>query len=574
MALVVLACVLWIKKGKTIDIDTITKGKIIIFKQLSILFFISLTAAIYFFGSNQSDHNITSICVAVAFLYTIIGTQIFHSVYKSQIIIFEILLSSVYLIWVLIDSSPSSLVGIDTWWHREFVQLILENGVIPLNNLYSTVPAFHLLVGTSMDILSLNYKISAFLSIGVITSIISVLTTIIISKMLNLKDHVSLLACIIVTTGTIPILLNCLSIPNTMAASLMLLLIILIFKYKTQSSKLFLLILLLMFSIIFTHIFTSMVILIFLSYLTLDANIIKNKNLIDGVNKLNSLTILFIILCLFWWVYSSNMVFTDLIELLLRSLGFKQEAYLPEGVGFQNNRIGFSESLLRQMGVFTLMSISLIGILYLSVDKYSINRRNYRNLSIIALSFGGLAFILNFGDISSRWWYFSQIILSIPIGIGITYIILSTNKTKLRYLYTIIVIFIIVFLSVISPIANMQYSEDIFPNSSYRYSLTTSELIAPMMLGDHSTEIMYSDDYYAARLFTIGYNAKGISSSFVENKLNNSFELILIRQAIIDETIVYNKIPIKINLNISTYVYNNENICIYNSQSTICSYNQ
>src|SRR5256885_6240279 len=94
-----------------------------------------------------------------------------------------------------------SIVGVDPWWHRWFVNRILGSGHIPPNYAYSVFPIFHLEITATMLSTGLDYKLATIGSISFLLIALDSILVWLIGRLL-FTERIGLLAALLSTIAS------------------------------------------------------------------------------------------------------------------------------------------------------------------------------------------------------------------------------------------------------------------------------------------------------------------------------------------------------------------------------------
>ena len=138
--------------------------------------------------------------------------------------------------------------------------------------------------------------------------------------------------------------------------------------------------------------------------------------------------------------------------------------------------IPVTEQIFNQFGMFLFFAASFIGIFYLLSQKDT-RCFVFALMGLIPLAIGFFSLIFGFGVIEHRWWYFAQILLSVPLAaaIGLLVKAWAVRNPKIIASGLLFAVSLFTFLLIISPSANVDNAM-FSPNTLVRSSLTESEL--------------------------------------------------------------------------------------------------
>ena len=187
------------------------------------------------------------------------------------------------------------------------------------------------------------------------------------------------------------------------------------------------------------------------------------------------------------------------------------------------------------------------------------------------LAVGFFSLISGHSVIEHRWWYFAQILLSIPLAVAIyTVGTWKTKSPKLLYCCTFGLVALLSFLMIMSPVANIDNAM-FSPNTNWRATPIASELQAQTIL-DHYDGISKSDIYYASRLSYFGYSTEPFCKEIADRDLASlAGDLVLVRDAVITGPFMFFSGIYKLDYNLSDLIDATDFRRIYDSGS-VCAY--
>jgi len=415
--------------------------------------------------------------ISITLMVVIVANEIlFVSTQKSYVCfaLCKIIIIGLILVYSQIMIFPSVL-GTDPWWHQWFTLRILNNGYIPEGFAYSKLPVMHLIIGMTSLVTDLEYNMASMFSISSIQVICNVLFVFLLGKFL-ISTKVGLLAALLLETSNYHIRFSYWAIPNTIAATFILPIIFILFKIRKIKPFIgTLIIMLLMGTLILTHTITSMclAILLFILWLSYESyvKLIRPEN----ISPITWTTLIFFsTLMLAFWTYISGHI--NYLSRFLLFLQFKSNE-LSIVLSYLHN-IPFLEQLFIYLGLFLYFSLSFIGCFYMMSKNFRSSNRvimTVGGIAILCISFFSL--IIDKQIIFGRWFYFSQILLAIPLSLSIFLLIGIIRYNIIKCLSISILIFALSFLLIINPVANID-NNLFYPNSGIRYALTDSELCA------------------------------------------------------------------------------------------------
>jgi hypothetical protein len=426
----------------------------------------------------------------------------------------------------------SGVVGVDPWFHQMFTNTIIESGRLPIGTGYSKLPLFHLEITSVALINDLNYKFATLFSSNFLLITLNSLMVFLLGRFL-FSEKIGLFGSLFLITANYTLSMAFVTVPNSMAAIFILPILFLMFNFK-KNIFIYLIILLFMISIILTHTISAMAMAIILIVGCLTFGFYKKVYKIAFKKSVGlTITLLFIIIMLVWWIYASGH-----INLLLSFIqkGFREDIFLsaPETAYQYGETIPIIERFFNQIGIFLFFSISFIGIFYMVSKKYGDAQKfTFANMGLIILSLAFFPMMTGTSIIQERWLYFSQIMLALPLALSIIIIINLIKNNKMKVIILSAVCIGLSFLMITSSVANID-NLTFSPNSNIRYALSDSEVQALKTIENYSNNIIYTDEFYGSRAsFIIDCNISFISDNLLSKNFSEiNGKVILIRREI------------------------------------------
>jgi hypothetical protein len=429
----------------------------------------------------------------------------------------------------------SGLVGIDPWGHQAFTLNILKAGHVPEGYAYSQLPLMHLTIGETSLMTGLDYKIATMLSISLSQVLCNVLFTFLLGSLL-FNNKIGLLGGLLIGVANWQVYWGIWTIPTTMAAVFMPIIIYLLLKGRRQKHVDAFLAILLMGALILTHTLTSacMVILLFAFWagFKLHNRIYRGRAHKEALITSVTFT-LFIAGTLSWWTYASGHI-SELAEIIKNGFNFDYFSIVPpkEIIQYSYN-IPLSEQLFNGMGTALFLAISIIGCLYM-LSKFG-------NSHSFVMAIGGAAtltlsfsFALRLSGLEGRWFYFSQILLAVPLALAL-FLFCYAVKSKLgKALFLAALTFSLSFLMILSYPTNTDAARYLSPNTQVRNAFTESELRAIEKMSQIWNKKVGVDTYYA-ELQWQQYQVEDISEQIYNRNYTDSQDtLVAIREEIVN----------------------------------------
>lgn len=415
--------------------------------------------------------------ISTSLMAGVIACQVvFSSERFKWFIIPQIIILGMTIAWSQLLIFPN-VVGADPWYHQMITQKIIEFGTIPEGS-YSHLPLFHLTIAITSFFSGLNYKIATIFSVSSAQIICNAFFIYLLAVLLLKNYKIGLLAALMVILANHHIYMSYWSIPNGFAAVFIPIVLYLILKRNSNASiESISLVILLLLALIFTHSIASMcmaILLISMWLLSEGYNLFvhKKETIISVI-----LPVFFTLVMFTWWSYASGHIFTltKLIE-----WGFSRDAFISqESIDIWTKyvqSIPISEQIFNQLGMFLFFSLSFIGVFYMFSTT---NKKNIllASIAVIPLFIGFFSLMGGVSVIEHRWWYFAQLLLSVPLGMAIALLFNTFKDHPLKIIGFFICLSLFAFALIMSPTANSDNAM-LSKNSSFRSSLTESELFS------------------------------------------------------------------------------------------------
>ena len=409
-------------------------------------------------------------------------------------ILVQIILLGISIGWSQMLIFPG-VNGVDAWYHSNIIQRIVYENHIPDGFAYSMLPILHLLVGITSLITVLPIKLSIMFtsSLGQIAGNATFIFLIATSLFKN--HRIGLLSALLVILGDWHIRFSYLLYPNAFGMVFLVIILYLMFNRVKDVPRLAISIplILIMACIILTHSILAvfMAILLFLLWGT---STVYSK-LYQQVNCYIRLLIPvgFIVAMFAWWTYAS--MHTAWLGYLI-SIGFDRETIEAAtlNLGDASIDIGLVDILFSVLPFYLFAIISFIGVLYMVSQKGTNSTFTYAMLSITPLLISFVFYISGGSAVTERWFYFSGVLLSIPLSLVIYW--LGTSERKPIYRCLIFLIFIVVFSFLMITSAMGNHDNFSFPPSDkLKIYHTHSELAGYDFFVSKSTQPLCIDGF-------------------------------------------------------------------------------
>lgn len=482
---------------------------------LNILFFCLLTYSIAAFYLRPDPYTRPlGYFVSTALMVAVLAVELlFLPSRKSTtyFALFKIVLIGLSVAWSVLLMFPSHTNG-DPWWHEMVVSQMLDSGHMPEGHMYSNLPCFHLVVGATSLITGLSYKMASMFSISLLQVVCLASFIFLLGKFIH-SAKAGLLAALFLVTANWVILFGYNTIPNTMAMTLIPIIIYLLFKSRQEKPIVSIcLSALLMIVLILTHSIGALSLAMLLFLIWLGFEIYKKMRYQEAASgKIFLFTwALFTAAMLAWWMFATPYG-AGLLSLIRTGFAASDLSGPPPGIvpppsevmpslmtaiSQYRNSLPFTEQLFNQSSVFLFFALAFIGSLAM-LSRALINRHGFAlvigGLVILAITFSGLIFQLSFLNI--RWSYFSQVLLAIPIGIAFLWLG-GLFKRKIGSACLVGgMAFLISFAMIMSPSVNMD-NQLLSPNTVSRHAATESELQAASTVSNLWDGKVGADGYF------------------------------------------------------------------------------
>jgi hypothetical protein len=536
--LILVSCTFWLYRGKNASLDIHLPWGRSSFTVLTILFALVYMASILLVYLRETVYQRPlAYFLSLVLIAGIIALQIFQSRdWHKYIILPEIVLLGINIAWSQLLIYPS-IVGDDPWVHQVFSMGILDLQYIPEGVQYTNYPIFHLCIGITSLLSGLPYKYAAMFSVSFAQIVCNALFIFLLGIFLFSNHKVGLLGSLLLVLAPQHIYMSYWSIPNAFAAIFLIGIVYITLKFvKMKDNRLLLLLSLLMLALIATHTITAlcMAIVLFVAW--------GAFAVYSGVYGRGEYTFPLLIPVLYtvglvaWWVHDRWIV--DVLQEMMRE-GFSANFYrqgMPS-VGVPSLVTPF-EYMLDNLAMYLFILISLIGILYMLKRDRTAFHLSVGLIGPAIFGFAAVSIILNLGIIAHRWYYFSEILLSLPLAVAV--VLLGIGRSgRNRFVPFIPVLFIVVLtlFSVLSLDANVD-NHLLSPNSTCRLTVTESELQALESFSNHWNGTIKADDMYAHTQARMGYSISSFSWELLSRDysgLNTS--LILVSEGILNKPV-------------------------------------
>lgn len=545
------------------------------FGVLNILFFLLVTFSIIIIYNRQFINiRPTLYFILISMMSSIVSINILRlDIYKHRFLV----LLQIFIIGFSLVLSQSSIystvIGVDPWYHQALTTQIIDMGHIPTDSAYSLLPTFHILIGSSMAILNIDYKVSSIISVGLVKIILDTLIIYLLGS--KFFDHrVGLFAALLVDVSNYYLNMNFWIIPNTLGFIFVIISVYLMLRFysnKTIISNS--LIIFFLFTLVITHTISAICMATIL-LITAISDIFYHKFIDKQIKRKSSTQLLVLILLtlmLTWWSYASNSIvfLKDMIswgfniDFLYRNSNKDLIEIISQTY---QSQIPFQERLFYYLGLFISSALSIIGYLYMLSKKSNFLAFSFACSGIAIFIIPFMSLFLGLSLIESRWFALAQTLSAIPLAISFFALFSRTKQNRMRYSIIAISVFLFTFIMITSPIANIDnpmyststsiryaYTEGEINAASYAVSLNNSNISSDYLFSTNANSVLR--EYFnmnSSRIVSLDY-------SLIYGNFSHNGALILIRDELIDKPFIVSGVPYKINDSLEATYYG-ENI--------------
>lgn len=400
---------------------------------------------------------------------------------ERYLILLEIFLLSGIVSYALIFLFPGPY-GNDASHHIGFIESIIATGNIEsYPGQYQNYPVYHFLFTIISLITGIkNMKLIQFF-IAIIQAIFLIFVYMLTRKLFNTK--ISLISTLIVSLSPHLIQSRYMHYPCSFTAIFFILILYLLF-YPNSKTVTGSLLLVAFFTItVFSHPITPIIII----FALLATFIITKYLKLEKVQILGTAILFMIVLTVSWWMKplgAKKDLFSYLVLSIKNALEFTDYTAVTRAT--MAPLYNWSDIVLSDFGFIILVFLGIVGAFY-SLKNTALyttltsGKEKILTLSIVTLMFIPIPYMLTIiypQSLPDRWFPFIEILASMYAGFAVVIIfqLKRISSFKLNYIAPLVV-FILVFFMITSPVANPNnhiYAEEL----SSRAALTQSEIDA------------------------------------------------------------------------------------------------
>lgn len=531
--LILIACIAWLYiRKKEITVNKKFSNKIILILSSSFFFLFTLSMLIFVNRSSVYERPIEYFLILSVMVGVIFLEVTFSNRRCSPLILLQIFALSINMTWSEVLLYPT-IIGIDTWWHQENVNLIISTGFIPTWGNYSMEPIFHLIIGITEISTGLNYQYSSILSVSFAQTVCGILMVYLISRLLFRNEKMALFSSLLLACANLWIFQNIAPIPSSFATIFILLVLMIMPNIRIDLIKKDLLLFLFIFALILTHPITSICLLIILLALYLFYRLYRMNNHMQMKFVSISFILLFGAMMLSWWAYASMQI-DDLSNFI--KWGFTRDQFVDLSTSYLFVKIiPFVEEIYNSLSIYLFISVSFIGIFYMISKRGSNLTRIFGFVLPLPIIIAFISQIIGTYIIEDRWWYYALILLSIPLGAALFLLINIGKKSRLRDTATFLLIILLAFILIVNPKGSMD-NNSLSPNSDVRYTMTLSEMQSLITIHNLYNGSIGGDGYYNDTVMKwTGIGGTSIDSGLlIKDFTDYSGSVILVRNEIVE----------------------------------------
>jgi hypothetical protein len=451
--------------------------------------------------------------LALASMSTLAAWEIFSFPKESRrwptIILSKILVISLSLRVSLFYLYPGSFLGTDPWWNSiAFERISQEGHLIRDIGMYYFMPVQHFIVVTTSYLTGLATREAMIISLGLF-EVVSLTFVFLLGRDL-FNRRIGLLAALILGINNLHIMWGWLLVAQTIGLSLATLILFLTLNPKVPHTTNIKMILILAIAVlIITHTASSFITLVIMLLLYLGYTLFSYLSKIPLPYLHRNITLLFVVSLIGYWLYITNF-FTSFVRLFvgIDSPLSVATPYAPSLI----TKVNPVWSEINKLGNLLFYGLATIGLLSI-LSPRNINTPRFTlafcGISLTALVFA-VFFLAETELLIGRWFIFMDLILVIPVALGLNMIIRSLGATWKRWCTLNLIIFAMTFLMVTNTTAafdsplypNYLKSQNVLKVSELRAAETVKTLYpgAPIMDTTHSLALKASPDSSASPL--------------------------------------------------------------------------
>jgi hypothetical protein len=408
-----------------------------------------------------------------------------------------------------------SLIGIDPFWHAQFINLIIESGHVPTGTGYTSFPLMHIATALLSIISGIpNLKATFFLAVGLFEAF----GPVIIYKLgcLVSDTRIGLLAALFLALAD----QNSIWGAQLIAMSLGLGFFSLIFLLMFLGDREIIFVLIFLFgATILTHTISSFVVLVFLVSVFLTRAVFSSHESKHQSPKVSgALIALYSLMLLSYWIYATDFFRYSVLEL---ESTFANISFLSTPVGSTQGDRTQMEHDVDQIGMYIMYTLAAMGsLVWLSKED-----RNSRAIILTGVAASFLAICYGFVFLSSRaivperWLAFAYLPLAVLAARGLLFVSQFAG-TRAASVVTLLLIITYSFFMITNTAVNMDHP--FFVKAVPRLGYHQSEITAASSLIDFMKgQVIFTDELYADAIFARPWQDADRIKTFSINDIAN-----------------------------------------------------
>lgn len=435
--------------------------------------------------------------VSFALMAGVIAAEIpLSSLRMAPLILGQIFITGVLLTWSGNVVFPN-VIGLDNWWHQFFTRLIVESGQVPGNLGYSGLPLFHLLIGQGEILLDVNFK-TALLYILVLSQLaVQMLITYVLARTIFGNHKIALFSALSMMFAVWAIVFSMIPLPTSFGFTFVLL--VLYFLLRMDGLMTTVMMLFLTFVIVWSHTIASVCMLIVFASGFL-ATKISWDSFPSSTHYMKVTYILFFVVAMLaWWAYAAGAVVDQFSELIL--WGFSRDVFIDPSAKVANQVVPLGEALYGLAGIYLFYGLAVLGALFSISHRGNAKAATVSTIGLALLGVGLVAMVGKLGFLQERWFYYSQVLLAVPLGAAL-YILSNASvrwgkgdHTRWKVLPVVAVAVLVASLAFIAstnPKADLD-NHALTPTTGIRFAFTESEIQGAAFASTSLHGTIYSD---------------------------------------------------------------------------------
>lgn len=458
-----------------------------------------------------------------------------------NLVLVQILVLFFVLRLSLFEQFPQSMLGIDPWYHLNFMIEMASKGGIPLGSRYSQFPAMHIIAVGFREIAHIDLQASFILVVSLF-ELVGLLFTFALATHLT-NSRIGLVCTLLLTILQSSIRWGWWITPNTVGLSLLPMLVYMVFARKLGQAYqyAFMTILILVFMVV-GHSLSTLVsfVVLTLIYVISHLPMLRFKDAPKYFGPGLPLLILYCALFVSYWVYAQSGMgywesgpvqgfFGEVVMSL--EYGFRVNIHAPVGAA-----LSLWDLLATRSGAAFMLTLAILGSLIMLSPRERLHNRftlSLAGLALIVLAFG--IQVLNLDELEpSRWVGFVQFLTIVAAAIGIYSLGLLIRRFGLRRILLVALFLSCAMTNIMAPEASFD-SPLATQSNSHREALLGSEMMGANLLARKYEGLILTDGYFTDPPAL--YNrSKGLIPEEVRNGASISATQMLILRKYVETT--------------------------------------